>query len=516
VFNGDSGIALPGGTIGWAAGTQMRQSEFRENVQSDLYNGNQQCDWPTDSTVAVGGVPTASTPRTITDPLFTGCTLDAGGPFVFFGTNPPDYADQQQYSLFGELQLPVLDNFNLQAAVRKEEFSGGLGETVYKVSGKWDVWGPLSLRGSYGTNYQAPPAGLIPGDIANGVNSYTRAGGAWLGAQTVTRGDIVAETAKAANIGVIWQSDGFAPEHSLSVIVDYFDIETENELGLLATANEIADGVFRYNSTAAGQANPTDTMAFANRDGTRIPSGVGIGLRPLPTGATAYADCSHPLVLSGRVQFNGGACVQGTTQASALNLVRTDYGNGPGQHTAGYDVQVMYDLPFFGGDLTLMANATYTTKDENTASVIDGFTIKPIDDRLGDLNYAVVGFASPEIRANVSANYRMDRHNFRLAAQYVSGVDDERGPIALDGYLPGTTLPTSTELNPTTYGVEGADWLSFDFTYLFDITDTLRLTATVANILDNDPPYSRQELSYDPRMGNPLGRTIEVGLKKTF
>ena len=91
VFNGDSGIALPGGTIGWAAGTQMRQSEFRENVQSDLYNGNQQCDWPTDSTVAVGGVPTASTPRTITDPLFTGCTLDAGGPFVFFGTNPPDY-----------------------------------------------------------------------------------------------------------------------------------------------------------------------------------------------------------------------------------------------------------------------------------------------------------------------------------------------------------------------------------------------------------------------------------------
>ena len=81
---------------------------------------------------------------------------------------------------------------------------------------------------------------------------------------------------------------------------------------------------------------------------------------------------------------------------------------------------------------------------------------------------------------------------------------------------PGTTLPTSTELNPTTYGVEGADWLSFDFTYLFDITDTLRLTATVANILDNDPPYSRQELSYDPRMGNPLGRTIEVGLKKTF
>ena len=170
---------------------------------------------------------------------------------MFFGTNPPDYADQQQYSLFGELQIPVLDNLNLQAAVRREEFSGGLGSTVYKVSGKWDVWGPLSLRGSYGTNYQAPPAGLIPGNVNNGVNSYTRFSGSWLGAQTVTRADIVPETAKSWNIGAIWQSQGFAPDHDLRIIVDYFDIKTEDELGLLASANEIAAGVFRFGATAA-------------------------------------------------------------------------------------------------------------------------------------------------------------------------------------------------------------------------------------------------------------------------
>ena len=77
----------------------------------------------------------------------------------------------------------MLDNLNFQAAVRREEFSGGLGATVYKVSGKWDVCGPLSIRGSYGTNYQAPPVGLVPGEITNGVRSYTRAGGNWLGAQ---------------------------------------------------------------------------------------------------------------------------------------------------------------------------------------------------------------------------------------------------------------------------------------------------------------------------------------------
>src|SRR6185436_8399449 len=104
----------------------------------------------------------------------------------------------------------VLDNLNFQAAVRREDFSGGLGATVYKVSGKWDVFGPISLRGSYGTNYQAPPAGLIPGNVANGVLSYTRAAGSWLGSQVVTRSDIAPETATAWNAGVIWQSQGFA------------------------------------------------------------------------------------------------------------------------------------------------------------------------------------------------------------------------------------------------------------------------------------------------------------------
>lgn len=500
VFNGRSGINLPGGEIGWALGGQVRQIEFREVVNSNIYNGNLQCDWPTRFTT--GANTQAQIPLPTTDPNYTGCTPDAPGPFVFFGTNPPDYNDQQQYSIFGETQIPLLDNVNLQAAVRREEFSGGLGATVYKVSGKWDVWGPLSLRGSYGTNYQAPPASLIPGDINNGVNSYTRAGGNWLGAQTVTRGDVVPETATAWNVGAIWQSQGFAPDHDLTIIVDYFNIETEDELGLLATANQIADGVFRYGATAAGVAAPTDAMAFATRQGVATGTVVNSG--------AAYADCSHPLI--SRVLFNGGACVQGVTQANALNTITTEFGNGPGQATAGFDIQVNYSMPFGPGDLTLAATATKVEKDENSATTLDGFEVAPADDRLGFLNYAVVGFSSPELRLNASINYALDQHNFRLGAQFVSGVTDERGPLTPGGFLPGTTTPYGV----TNYGVESGDWLSYDFTYLFRVTDDLRLTASVNNITDEDPPESRQELGYDPRMGSPLGRTFELGIKKTF
>lgn len=507
VFNGMSGIQLPGGEIGWALGGQIRQLEFREIVSSPLYNGNQACDQPNNQTVGIaqpGGTPqvTAATPRSTTDPLFAGCTPDSPGPFVFFGTNIPDYADQQQYSFFGEVQVPLLDNVNLQAAVRREEFSGGLGATVYKVSGKWDVWGPLSVRGSYGTNYQAPPAGLIPGEVNNGVNSYTRVGGNWLGAQTVTRNDVVPETALAWNVGAIWQSEGFAPDHDLSIIVDYFDIETEDELGLLAAANQIADGVFRYGASAAGVASPTDSNAFATRSGVATGTVVNNG--------TAYADCSHPLI--SRVSFNGGGCTQGVTQASALNSIRTDFGNGPGQHITGYDVQINYTMPVGPGDLTTSLTATVVTSDENSATSLDGFQIAPIDDRLGFLNFLVVGNASPEMRINGSFNYALDQHNFRLGAQYISGVTDERGPTTPGGFQRGTTTPYGL----TRYGVDSGDWLAFDFTYLFRVTEDLRLTASVQNITDEAPPQSRQELGYDPRMGSPLGRTFELGIKSSF
>jgi len=120
----------------------------------------------------------------------------------------------------------------------------------------------------------------------------------------------------------------------------------------------------------------------------------------------------------------------------------------------------------------------------------------------------------------------MAQHNFRLGANYVSGVDDERGPTTPGGYFPGTSTcttvivgaacPAGVPFIATTWGIKGKDWLSFDFTYLFELTETMRLTATVSNITDKDPPQSRQELGYDPRIGNPLGRTFEIGLKKTF
>ncbi len=461
VFNGMSGIQLPGGEIGWALGGQVRQLEFRENVTGDLYNGNTPCDWyaGTTSQNGVGSPALGMNPLPTNDPNYRGCTPDRPGPFVFFGINPPNYNDQQQYSFFGELQVPLLDNVNIQAAARREEFSGGLGATVYKVSGKWDVFGPFSLRGSYGTNYTAPPVGVIPGSVTNAVRSYTLAGGNWLGAQFITASSLVPETATTANFGVIWQSQGLSPDHDFRVIVDYFDIETEDEIGQLADPNQIAALLFN---------GPGNTISTCDPN-----------VQPLLN----------------RITFNS-PCTVGMVATGNFSSISTVFGNGPGQTTNGFDYQIAYDMPFLAGDLSLDLTATQVKELTTGPTSLDGVTISTGDQRLGTLNFATVASAAPEWRANFSASYRMDDHNFRLGYNYVSAVTDERAGVQ--------------------YGEFGSEWTTWDFTYLFDVTDTLRLTATVQNITDEDPPAAQEELGYDPRLGNPLGRTFEISVKQTF
>jgi hypothetical protein len=461
VLNGASGITLPGGDIAWAAGFQARGLESRERVDSDLYNGNTPCPWPAGTTSANGPNSTndENHPAATTDPAFRGCTADGPGPFTFFGINPPDYNDRQQYSFFGELEIPVLDTLSFQLAARHEEFSKDLNATVYKVAGRWNVWGPLTLRGSYGTNYQAPPLGTIPGEVVNAVRSYTIAAGNWLGAQFVTDSSLKPETAKAWNVGFIWQSRGFAEDHDFRLIVDYFDIRTQDEIGQIADPNQIANLVFNG-----------------------------------PGGTITTCDPSvQPLI--NRVTFNNG-CTVGMGAVGTFASIQTMVGNGPGQTTNGYDIQASYHLPFWEGDLTFGLTATRVTELVTGPTSLDGVVISTGDDRLGTLNFATVAAAAPEWRADFSANYAMGRQNFRLGVDFVSAVTDERAGVQ--------------------YGETGEDWITADFTYRIVLENDVTLTATVANIFDRDPPPAQEELGYDPRLGNPLGRTFEVAIKKVF
>lgn len=460
VFNGLSGVELSGGEIGWALGAQGRQLETRQVIPSNFSNGATLCPYPGTSN----------------------CPGELGqGPFGFGGPNYPDQADQQSYSYFAETNLPFADTLNVQAAVRREEFSGGLGSTVYKVSGKWDVAGPLSVRGSYGTNFAAPPLDLTPGNLATVVRSYSVAGGDWLGGTTLTRNDVEPEEATSMNLGLIWQSRGFAEDHDMRIMIDYFDIELEGEIGELATHSQIASAVF--------------------------------------TGPGGTMDCASPF--ASRVSLNvsattngNGTCQAGATVGSDLVSVMTDRGNGSDRTTKGFDISMNYNLPIQNADLTFGLTSTRVTELKGSATLLDGVEVAPASDFLGGLNFSSIGFASPKWRTNAFVNYNRDRHNARLTARYTSGLDDARfdnGPLTPGGFQAGTALP-----------FEGNDYgdidssLFFDATYVFDFNENFVFTGTINNVLDEDPPFVYAEFGYDPRIANPLKRTIEIGVKAKF
>jgi outer membrane receptor protein involved in Fe transport len=59
-------------------------------------------------------------------------------------------------SVFAELAIPVLDNLEIQVAVRHEDYSDFGTTTDPKVAFIWQPTESLSLRGSYGTAFRAP------------------------------------------------------------------------------------------------------------------------------------------------------------------------------------------------------------------------------------------------------------------------------------------------------------------------------------------------------------------------
>lgn len=65
--------------------------------------------------------------------------------------------DQDVYAAFAEVLFPVTDNFEISAAIRREDFGGGVGATTDpKISARWQATDAIAVRATYGTAFQAP------------------------------------------------------------------------------------------------------------------------------------------------------------------------------------------------------------------------------------------------------------------------------------------------------------------------------------------------------------------------
>lgn len=395
-----------------------------------------------------------------------GTPTEGVGPFIFLGISTPIDLEQDVYAFFAEVNVPLLETLELTGAVRFEDYGGSVGSTFNpKGSMRWEATDWLILRGSVGTTFRGPLATQVA------PNSVTALAGIQAANNNFKSQDIFGnptdlqpETAFTFNVGAIIDYEG------LTLSVDYWSYDFEDRITV------------------------TPVQAIAN------------SVVPVPGG---LADCSNPL--APLITFQGG-CVQGTTVGTDIARVRTDWVNGPGVKTTGIDFGLNYDIDVGQSVFSVGGNATLTLEYEFEDFVLEGIVLQEGYDAVGFSNYNRDPGTVSEWRGNAYANFNVSELNLRYEFQLIGGVDDDRCPDD----APCFVTPEGIEVN---FGRRVDTFTQHDFHATYDLvlgpTD-IQLQASVENIFDEDPSESRLELSYDPFIGNPLGRTFRLGARLNF
>ena len=402
----------------------------------------------------------------------TTCLVQTGA-FIFQGPTGPVRLDEDVHAVFGELHLPVTDTFNAQIAVRYEDYGGLTGSTTNpKLAFKWQATDWLGLRGSVGTTFRGPAPGNRSAGGGTTVAFVGPAGG-FRAIDNFGNPAVGPEEAFTYNLGALFTAGSFRAS------VDYWNYELDDQI-VAIPAGTIA-------ATIAG---------------------------------TGMADCSS--ALRDLVTFdNGNTCVQGTTTGVNIARIRSDTTNGPTVNTSGLDVTADYVIQGVGGGtLAFNANASFVLDYDQEEFLYRGVLVSNAYDARGYLNYERLPGTVSKWRGNFTTEYYTGAHVFQARVNYIDGVIDDRGPVAVQtgGAVPCTLLNAGTEpgCQLTTAPVDIDSFTTVDLTWLWQFSATLSFSASVLNLFDEDPPQTRTSLTYDPAIASPYGRSFKVGVRMQF
>ncbi|MEW5683411.1 MAG: TonB-dependent receptor [Pseudomonadota bacterium] len=451
VFSGQTGIELGGGPVAWAVGGQFRYNhEIRK--YGALFNSDEN--------------PCPDRPS----------CADESGPLQFFGSNTDRDDDANVKAIFAELQVPVLDNVNLNFAIRHEAYQGNIGSTTNpKVAVKWQVVDWLALRGTASTTFRAPGPGLVGTNCNNGVRVL---GSAYRAFQSCGNPELKPEKADTFNLGAIVEIGGF------TATVDYFNFKFKKEI--------------------------------LEESGARLYATMFPGASNVNCGNPAFAE------LQARFTF-AGAC-----GAANVARLRSFVINGPTTETSGLEFRAQYDWDgWFDGHWAVGGEATYLIEYKRGAVSMKGadIAISPAEDRAGLSDLINDFFSYPELKANAFAAFVKGPLSIRWQTRFAEGTSPAFGsPLFVTVPNAGATTAaaacggTSTSCagrDLVTVG-KGKNFWQHDLIVRWEAPWDSVITASVQNLFDKDPPYAPSQYNYDYTSGNPLGRVFEVSVKKTF
>ncbi|MEG3192408.1 TonB-dependent receptor plug domain-containing protein [Lysobacter sp. D1-1-M9] len=142
-------------------------------------------------------------------------------------------------AVYGEVLLPVFDNFEVNLSARHDSYSDYGSDTSPKVSLRYQPLDTLTFRGSYGQGFRAPTLDLVTQQPAFGAAGTTHAptcevlgGGAPCSTQVTTfsiaNPGLGSEKSDQWALGTAWDATDW-----LNMSLDYYNISIEDQIAFI-------------------------------------------------------------------------------------------------------------------------------------------------------------------------------------------------------------------------------------------------------------------------------------------
>ena len=438
VLNGEvplGGFELPGGPIGAAVGYQLRQESFMNMPSAVELMGDT---W-------IGG----TEPEVITS-----------------GSRDID-------SFFAELAIPVLDNLEIEAAVRREEFSTGQESTDPKFGVTYAPTSWLTLRGTTGDAFIAPTLSQLYDPVSCGLSTVTDRFGPFSAFTTACAGGnslLKNETATTQSAG--------------------FDLVFENfDLHLTWNNTEFQN---RIVNTTGQQVAEIDFQSYKDWSGF---SGSGVGAANQPAAGQLQSWLASGL--------SDPRIKRDPSDIFSILQVNTGSSNASSVEVTAFDLSANYRFSFDRlGNFRLGLSATY----------IDSFlyqedSTKPVVEAAGKYN-DTTGAAPelPQLKANLQIGWNKGDHSVNAIARYIDSMPYD-GPLFthLD-YFANYNRPG----NMAETGVLAWTQMDIGYTYrgLEVLGNNVNFTVGSRNLFDREAQRSPEFAGVIGGLQDPMGRNF--------
>ena len=458
-------FSLSAGPVGFAGGLELRRESFDDDRDPRL-----------DGTI-----------------VFTdsdGDTYPYVSDVVNSSPTPDNSGSRNVSSLFGELQIPVLENLDIQLALRYEDFSDVGTTTVGKFAFGWRPIEQLLFRGSWSESFRAP--NLITINEAVLARSNTRTDHTCVYAadnggdpdqdvidcrnsiQRTAQGseDLVPEEATNYSIGMVVE-----PIESLTFTLDFWLIKKTNTIGLFGEENHTI--LELLNRIESGTTNCADTVF-------------------------------NPAVLRDAVSDEAAAIYNAAGICPAGDIARIDdqYANLDDRTIEGVDIGIYWEMDTDIGKFNFKYNASLL---ETFDQDVSGEAARLVSaQQAGTLpeNVPIAGFADL-IGRNGNQDYK---HNMSLSWRH-----NALG-ASLNWYRLGDFYQSSLTLSDgTQYKIPTFDSYDITVNYRTDIAGSqTRFTLGIKNITDERAPLADRFFGFFADAHSDYGRYAYLSIKATL